>query len=199
MSLSTSLYAIADALDPRMAYWSVETTRGKVWSERQLIPTWHEGVKGVRKLDWLWDIVGTGDIKRLKTVTLHCPDGRTGVLEMTEPGEMRSKWPAFQFRNKSVDVISGYGRLEFLVVGRVIDPANGWCECFIWDYYPRPEQLYAPEIPAEGEHTMIPEQLYRPADPSFLAYRSNINAFGSWKDSMTPIGSLNMEVQGFRI
>jgi hypothetical protein len=86
MSLSTSLYAIADALDPRMAYWSVETTRGKVWSERQLIPTWHEGVKGVRKLDWLWDIVGTGDIKRLKTVTLHCPDGRTGVLEMTEPG-----------------------------------------------------------------------------------------------------------------
>jgi hypothetical protein len=159
-----------------MAYWSIERTDGKVFSERQLIPTWHKGVTGVRKLDWLWDIVGTGDIKRLKTVTLHCPDGKTGVLEMTEPGETRAKWPAFQFRQKSVGIMGGGAdRLEFLVVGRVIDKVNGWCECFAWDYYPEPGQ------------------------PNLVAWRSNINDFGAWRDTMTPIGSLNMEVQGFRI
>jgi hypothetical protein len=89
---------------------------------------------------------------------------------------MHAKWPAFQFRQKSVGIMGGGAdRLEFLVVGRVIDKVNGWCECFAWDYFPLP------------------------GEPNLVAWRSNINNFGAWRDTMTPIGSLNMEVQGFKI
>ncbi len=167
MGILSSLYALADVFDPGMAWWSVELTSGKVWSEKSLMPTWKQGQKGVRKLDWLWDIVGTGDYKHIKYLTLHGPDGSRGVLE--PKGN-----PVFQFRNKSVGIMGGGTRLEFLAVGQVISPA-GWCECFIWDYYPK-----------EG-------------DPNLVAYRSNVNDFGAWRDTMTPLGALSMDVQGWRL
>ncbi len=171
MSLPTTLYAVADALDPRMAYWSVTMRSGKVRSERTLIPTWHKGISGLRKLDWLWDIVGTGDIKHVKELRIHCPNGQAGVIERGP-----ERYPIFQFRQKSLHILGGcQGRLEFLCVGRVIDTGNGWCEAFIWDYFPK-----------LGE-------------PNLVAWQTNINDFGAWRDTMTPIGALSMEVQGFRL
>src|SRR5690349_19255980 len=97
MGIATSLYAIGDAIDPRLSYWSCLLTTGKRWNERQLVPTLIKGQRGLRRLDWALDLVSTGDIKRIKEITLHCPDGRTAVLEIPESGT------AFQFKTKALN------------------------------------------------------------------------------------------------
>ena len=111
-----------------------------------------------------------GDIRRIREVTLHCPDGRTGVLEITED------MAAFQFKAKSL-VMMGDDEtsMEFQAIGRVTDKLTGACECFIWDYRPK-----------QGE-------------PRLVAYKSSIYAFGAWRDTITPIGALGIDVQGFRL
>jgi hypothetical protein len=176
MSLATSLTAIGDAIDPRMAYWSLTLTSGKEWSERSLVGSNIKGQKGVRKLDWALDIVGTGDIHKVKELRLHCPDGRVATLELAEPGEMRARWPAFQFKTRSMEFMGAGGiDLEFQVIGRVIDKESGRCECFAWDYRPKP------------------------GEPNLVAYKSSIYNFGMWRDTCTPISALGVEVQGFRL
>jgi len=123
----------------------------------------------VRKLDWGNDLVSTGDIHRLKELRLHCPDGRVAVLEITPD------MPAFQFKTKSLDMLGAGGNsLEYQVIGRVIDKETGRCECFIWDYRPK-----------AGE-------------PNLVAYKSSIYHFGGWRDTVTPLGALGLEVQGFK-
>jgi len=170
MGIATSLYAIGDAIDPSLAYWSVLLSTGKRWSEHDLIPTFRKGQRGLRKLDWGDDLVSTGDIHHIRELTLHCPDGRTAVLEIT------SDTPAFQFKTKSLNMLgaSDIG-LECQVIGRVIDKASGRCECFIWDYRPK-----------VGENQLI-------------AYKTSIYRFGSWRDTLTPLGALGLEVQGFKL
>ena len=169
MGVATSLYAIGDAIDPSIAYWSLILTTGKEWSERSLVYSNIKGQKGVRKLDWALDIVSTGDIHKIKELSLNCPDGRKATLEITED------MPAFQFKAKSLDMIgSGGNSMEYQVIGRVIDKATGRCECFVWDYRPKPGEL------------------------NLIAYKSSIYKFGAWRDTITPIGALGIEVQGFR-
>lgn len=170
MSFATSLLALSDAIDPRMAHWSVLLTTGKRWSERQLVPTLVAGQRGMRRLDWALDIVGTGDIKRVREVTLHCPDGRMAVLEIVEPGT------AFQFKTKSLNTLGADSiDLEFQVIGRIMDKQSGQCECFAWDYRPK-----------SGE-------------PNLVVYKSSIYQFGAWRDTITPLGALSLDVQGFRL
>lgn len=170
MGLATSFNALGDVLDSRLAYWSVLLRSGREWKETSLIPTFTRGQKGVRKLDWALDLVSTGDIHRIKELRLHCPDGRKAVLEITED------MPAFQFKTKALDMIgAGSMALEYHVIGRVIDKVSGRCECFIWDY--RPE----------------------PGKPNLIAYKSTIYHFGGWRDTVTPIGALGLEVQGWRL
>lgn len=170
MSVATSLYAIGDAIDPRLAFWEVLLTTNKRWNERQLIPTFKAGQRGVRKLDWGDDIVSTGDIHKIKELTLHCPDGHMAVLEINPD------MPAFQFKTKSLHMLgAGDNPLEFHVIGRVLDKVSGRCECFVWDYRPKP-----------GETNLV-------------AYKSSIYHFGAWRDTITPLGALNLEVQGFRL
>jgi hypothetical protein len=170
MGIGTSLQAIGDVIDPFQSYWSVLLTTGKRWSEHDLVPTWQAGVRGVRKLDWGNDIVSSGDIKRVKEITLHCPDKRTAVLEIADPGT------AFQFKTRSLTVLTeDGGGLEFQVIGRVVDKVSGRCECFIWDYHPKP------------------------GEPNLVAYKSTIREFGAWRDTMMPIMALSLEVQGFKL
>jgi hypothetical protein len=170
MGIATTLYAIGDAIDPRLSFWSVLLTTNKRLNEHQLIPTLRAGVKGLRKLDWGDDLVSTGDIKRVKEITLHCPDGRTAVLEIPESGT------AFQFKTKSMNMLgAGDTGLEFQVIGRVLDKLSGACECFAWDYRPK----------AGEEH--------------LVAYRSTIYQFGMWRDSCTPLGALGLDVHGFKL
>jgi hypothetical protein len=121
-------------------------------------------------LDWALDLVSTGDIKRVKEITLHCPNGKNAILEIPETGT------AFQFKTKSLNMLgAGGNNLEFQVIGRVLDKVSGQCECFIWDYRPKPDQ------------------------PHLVAYKSTIYHFGSWRDTIVPIGALGLDVQGFRL
>lgn len=170
MGIATSLYAIGDAIDPRLSYWSCLLTTGKRWSERQLVPTLIKGQRGLRRLDWALDLASTGDAKRIKEITLHCPDGRNAVLEIPESGT------AFQFKTKSMNMLGSNGvDLEFQVIGRVLDKISGECECFAWDYRPLP-----------GEQHLV-------------AYKTNIHHFGAWRDNITPLGALAIDVQGLRL
>lgn len=170
MGLASSLEAVADIIDPRLAHWSVLLRSGKEWSERQLIPTFRAGRRGLRKLDWGDDLVSTGDIHRVKELRLHCPDGRTAILEIN-PDQ-----PAFQFKTKSLDMLGAGGTgMEFQVIGRVTDKATGQAECFIWDYRPQTGK----------------EHLFK--------YHTSIYFFGSWRDTLTPLGALGLDVQGFRL
>ena len=170
MSFTSSLVAIANAIDPKLAYWSLVLRSGKVWSEHSMVGTWRSGQKGVRQLDWGNDIVSTGDVHKVKEIRLHCPDGRVAVLEIVDGME------PFQFKTRSLEMIGAGGNpLEYMVIGRVIDKVSGRCECFIWDYRPIPG----------AEH--------------LIAYKSTIYNFGGWRDTVTPVGALGLEVQGFRL
>lgn len=170
MGIATSLYAVGNVIDPRLAYWSLVLTSGKEWSEHSLVGSLRKGQAGLRQLDWGDDIVSTGDVHRVKEITLHCPDGRTATLEIADGME------PFQFKTKSLDMIgyNGIG-LEYMVIGRVVDKVSGRCECFVWDYRPKP------------------------GEPHLVAYKSSIYRFGGWRDTVTPIGALGLEVQGFRL
>lgn len=169
MSIATSLYTLGNAIDPSMSHWTVLLSTGKTRSERELIPTLRAGMRGVRPLDWTIDLVSTGDIYRVKEISLNCPDGRKATLEIIEPGTV------FQLKTRSLNFLGASSNpLEYQVIGRVLDKASGQCECFIWDYHPNgPEHL--------------------------LAYRSNIYQFGSWRDNIMPLGVLAHDVQGFRL
>lgn len=170
MGIATSLYAVGNVIDPRLAYWSLRLRSGKEWSEHSLVGSLRKGQAGLRQLDWGDDIVSTGDVHRVKEITLHCPDGRVATLEITDGMQ------PFQFKTKSLDMIGANGiGLEYMVIGRVTDKVTGCCECFIWDYRPKP------------------------GEPNLLAYKSTIYRFGGWRDTVTPIGALGLEVQGFRL
>lgn len=171
MGVATSLLAVADAIDPRLAYWSVLLSTGKTRTERDLVPTFRAGQRGVRRLDWTLDLVATGDSRRIREIALCCPDGRRATLDIVESGTV------FQFKTAALDGLlsAGERRLEFQAIGRVTDKASGTCECFVWDYRPAPGQ------------------------PQLLAYKSTIMAFGSWRASLTPLGALGLDVQGFRL
>jgi len=170
MSFSTTLTALANTIDPRLAFWSLLLTNGKKWSEHTLLPTLLAGQKGMRQLDWALDIVSTGDIHHICELTLNCPDGRRATLDISQD------MPAFQFKTKSLDMMgAGSLGLEYMVVGRVIDKATGRCECFAWDYRPK-----------SGESNLV-------------AYKSSIYKFGGWRDTVTPLGALGVDVQGFKL
>jgi len=170
MSIASTLYSIGNALDPMTAYWSAALSTGKRVSERTLLPTLARGGKGLRSLDWALDLVSTGDVRRITELSLHCPDGRTAVLEIAEPGT------AFQFKTKSLTMFAKDGLcIEYQVIGRVVDKATGRCEAFAWDYRPKP------------------------GEPNLVAFKTSIYNFGSWRDTMTPIGALGLEVQGFKL
>lgn len=169
MSVATSLNALSNAIDPTSSHWEVVLSTGKKRDERSLIPTLQKGVMGWRALDWTLDVVSTGDIKRVKELWLICPSGQKAILEITED------MPAFQFKSKTLSIMVGGSNLEFQAIGRVVDKATGACECWIWDYRPAPGQ------------------------PQLLAYRSNIYHFGAWRDTMTPVGALSHDVQGWNL
>lgn len=172
MGLSSSLNALADILDPTQAYWTIKLKSGKVWSEHSLVTTNKAGQKGFRLLDWGDDIVSTGDVHKVTEIRMHCPDGGPdAVLEIADGME------PFQFKARTINMLgAGGNNLEYMVIGRVTDKATGECECFIWDYRPTPEMT-----------------------SHLLAFQTNIHNFGSWRDTVTPVGALSLDVQGFRL
>jgi hypothetical protein len=106
------------------SYWRVTLASGRIVSEWSLFP-----LQGGRDADWTLDLLTTGDILKVRELTLVCPGFKVGQLAITEPGT------AFQFKTASVFAQDGRmdKRIEAQVIGRVDDKERGTCTCWIWD------------------------------------------------------------------
>lgn len=126
MGLYSSVQTIAQSLNPLRSYWTCRLTTGKELDERGMIFDLRAG--GLRPLDWSLDLVSTGDIRRIRELTLHCPDGKYDSLGIDEPGT------CFQLKVASMHMLGAGGRqVECQLIGKVLNKENGSCTCRIWD------------------------------------------------------------------
>lgn len=118
------------------SYWKVRFTSGRELSELDIKP-YLDGNRVMRRrsVEWLEDIIGSGDIARVRKVMLCTPQG-TAHIEAREP------YTAFQFSRGVMNMLgSQYARVKNCqVVGVVTDKETGGCDCAIWDAQTR--QLY---------------------------------------------------------
>jgi hypothetical protein len=118
------------------SYWTVVLTSGKTLSE---LDTKHyvdgNKVLRLRTLEWKEDLINSGDVKNIKEVQLHTPEG-TAHLTAIEP------YTVFQFSRGVMNMMgSEYERVKNCqVVGVLINKETGECECAVWDAQTR--QLY---------------------------------------------------------
>lgn len=104
------------------SFWRVRLSTGRIMSE---LGTVHDLRRGTtRHMEWLEDLIGSGDIARVREVTLCTPRGDVHLV-VEEP------YTAFQF---SQGMVSLEGRRKSAqVVGVVTDKAIGACEYAVWD------------------------------------------------------------------
>lgn len=77
--------------------------------------------------DWS-HLVTSGRVRDIAELRLHCPDGHTYALTITEPGT------AFQLKCASSMAGAGHMRTAHLI-GRINDLAAGACTAYIWDMF----------------------------------------------------------------
>ena len=125
MGIQSSVAAIVNVTDPMRSYWSAVLLTGKEVNERGVVFDFRAG--GLRPLDWSLDIVSTGDILKIKEISLHCPDGQAATLTIEEPGTV------FQLKIASMGVLAGVRQIQGHLIGKVVDKESGACICKIWD------------------------------------------------------------------
>ena len=118
------------ALLRNRSYWAVKLRDGTWLSEVDLCPQYRPETP---YYDWSLDLVGTGDVARIRELWLFAPPNRLSPLGNTavlffRPDEHNT---AFQLH------VTGYntsGRVATSqIIGRVIDKATGDCIAHIWD------------------------------------------------------------------
>ncbi len=125
MSLQSSIQSVLNVTDPMRSFWSAKLNNDKEINEKSLIFDFRKG--GLRPLDWSLDLVSTSDIMKIKELTLHCPDGRSATLHITEPGTV------FQLKIASMSVLTGGSQIQAHLIGKITDKVTGACRCMIWD------------------------------------------------------------------
>jgi len=116
------------------SYWRVIFQSGKELSELDTKPYLDgEKVLRVRGVEWLEDIIGSGDLRNVKEAMLVTPQG-TAHFTVTEP------YTVFQFSRGTFSMLANERIKNVQVVGVVTDHDTGECECAIWDQQSR--QLY---------------------------------------------------------
>lgn len=109
------------------SYWKVTFHSGRELSEldtRTYVD--HEQVIRVRAVEWLEDLVGSGDLKNVKEVLLCTPDG-TAHLTITEP------YTAFQLSRGTLSALTGERIKNCQIIGRIDDKASGAATAYVWD------------------------------------------------------------------
>lgn len=153
------------ALEP---HWKVVLSTGRTLTKHQSV--WDQRIQAKRQLDWTLDLIATGDILRIRELSLICPGLlRSAKLDIIEPGT------AFQFcrQIKGLDMSSGQmiDRVEAQIIGRVVDKVKGLCEGYIWDRV-----------------------------LGLMGYEDvSIYDFPSWREGLMPPGALNLDVLGVRL
>jgi hypothetical protein len=116
------------------SYWRVRFSNGKELSELDTKPVLlaNKEVR-VRSVEWLEDLLGSGDIARVKEAMLCTPQG-TAHFTVTEP------YTVFQLSRGTLSALTGEKIKNLQLMGIVTDKDSGDCECAIWDQQSR--QLY---------------------------------------------------------
>lgn len=160
-------------VDPRLSYWEVVLTTGKVLSENNLVFDFRRA--GYRQIDWALDLNTSGDILKIRELWLVTPGGHRTTLrggaERPIMFSIKDAGTAFQFKHAMFDSLGGSGRhVEAQCIGRVTNKETGDCECWIWDRV-----------------------------LGLIEYKSNINNFGSWRSGLMPLTKLSTNVIGLRL
>jgi hypothetical protein len=164
------------------SYWTCKMTSGKVWSElgEKAIEINHpNGTRQVlvRRLEWLEDIIGSGDIKNVKEIHLHTPKG----VACTHVGE---PYTGFQFSRGTNSLLTGQKFKNLQVIGAVTDKATGDCTFALWDY--QAQRLFVDTI--FDQETSIERQGL-----------NNVLDFKAWRDGVISIGPLNIKAMDVRL
>lgn len=151
------------------SYWRVELSTGKVWSQ---LDTVYDPLRGKpehkyqRPLDWYLDLVSTGDVQRIKVLSLHSPGG-DAAIQIRQPGT------AYQLNAAALLLdmggMGGGRQKDAQIIGRVDDRATGEGVAYIWDVHMR--QMYKDE-------------------------QANIHHFQAWRPGIAALGELSWQNMG---
>lgn len=158
------------------SYWRARFTNGKWLSELDEKPVSINGQQyRVRRVEWLDDVIGSGDLKNLKEIALHTPKG-TAHIYVQEP------YTGFQFSRGTLGMLNGERIKNIQIIGAVIDKTTGACTSAIWDY--QAQQLYVDRLwDGQSEKDGF----------------NNVYHFQAWRDGIAAIGPLNLSVMDVRL
>jgi hypothetical protein len=165
------------------SYWSVLMKSGKTWSELDEksieVPTLRGPSKQylVRRLEWKEDLIDSGDIKNVKEIHLHTPQG----IARTHVGE---EYTGFQFSRGTSALLTGEKLKNLQVIGAVTDKDTGECTFALWDYQDR--NLYV-------------DMLWNAEKKMVVRGHNNVRDFKAWREGIIPIGPLNIKAMDVRI
>lgn len=196
-------------LEIRRSYWAVKLDKesGHEWvCEARFVHDWRKGEE--RHIDWMDDIVATGDCTRIKELWLLCPPSSISPLGNTARLPIEREASAFQLKIATHDApIGGPGTRtqQAHIIGRIENEA-GDCTCFVYD-------------PVQGGLLTPETQLYDPTTghittnedgTPFYPLRTNVRHFGwrfanqqkiaaMWRPSLAPLGELAVDRLGVRL
>lgn len=100
-----------------------------------------------RRIEWLEDLIGSGDIKHVTKVTLITPRG-VAALSVLEP------YTVFQLSRGTCGLLGGHKIKDMQLVGVVTDKTTGDCEYALWDVLV--QQLYRGKTNVHNFHAWRP-------------------------------------------
>jgi hypothetical protein len=197
-------------LEITRSYWAVKLDR-KIGPTEWVCQkrTVHDFRRGdVRQIDWMDDIVATGDSKHIVEIWLLCPPSRTSPPGNTARLPVTTPGTAFQFNIGTADsAIVGRATQthQAQIIGRV-ENGDGDCLCFAWDYVE--DGLWTPESTVYDPHTQH-IKTNEDGTPFYPMRQYNVNNFGRiysqaqhrwidamWRSSLAPPGRLAIDRLG---
>jgi len=181
MGLVSSLFgSVIGLFLPDRPYWAVKLHSGKWLSELDMVrDEWQredeedgKTVKGKKRpLDWTLDLVSTGDVRRIAQLWLFCPPNPFYPRGQSDFLEITRPGTAFQLKVRHLHAWGNTGASSLMaseLIGRVDDPISGACTCKVWDS----------QMNVMGN------------------WSSSIYDMGSWRDGVSPLHALDLDVQG---
>lgn len=177
------------------SYWAVRLNTGEWMCEARLKVDLVNGIE--RFYDWSNDLVAGGDIMRITELWLLCPPshtspfGNTARLKITEPGT------AFQLKVATVDsnIAASIRTVQAHIIGKITNKETGECECYIYDNVQG--GLCTPETMIYDPAT---NNVKRDAHGNYIyAGRTSVYNFHSWRESIAPLGRLELDTLGVRL
>ncbi len=126
MSFLTTLSRTVKAFVVGESYWKVTFQSGRELSELDTKTVLDGRVIRVRSVEWLEDLIGAGDIKNIKEVTLCTPKGEAHLL-ITEP------YTVFQLSRGTSSLFTGERLKNAQIIGRINNKSTGDATAYIWD------------------------------------------------------------------